>query len=98
MTKTINCYFWNPDLDLEDSLEFIYENIGNGIELKKPVFTIDALDKILKSIKQARNDYLLKIDIPEILECIERVTDLWADINYKGRKIANKIISHLNKL
>jgi hypothetical protein len=92
MTKTINCYFWNPELGLEDSLEFIYEYIGNGIELKKPVFTIGSLDTIINSIKQARNDYLLKIDIPVVLDVIEKVTDLWADINYNGRKIANDIL------
>ena len=57
MTKIINCYFWNPDLGLEDSLEFVYEYIENGIELKKPILTIKSLDKIINSIKKKRNDY-----------------------------------------
>lgn len=92
MAKTINCYFWNPELGLEDNLEFIYDCIGNGIELKKPVFTIKALEIIINSIKQVRNDYLLKTDIPVIIDIIGRVTDLWANKNYNGRKIANEIL------
>ena len=90
MGKTIDCHFWNPELGLEDSLEFKYEDVGNNIELKKPVFTVDALDKIINDIKQARQDYLLKIEIPIVLDVIGKVTDLWMDPEYKGRKSALK--------
>jgi len=92
MGKIIDCHFWNPNLDLEDNLEFSYDDVGNGIELKKPVFTTDALDKIINSIKQARKDYLLKIDIPTVFDVIEKVTNLWMDPNYKGRQIAREVL------
>ena len=49
MAKTIDCHYWNPNLGLEDTLEFQYEDIGNGIVLRKPIFTIKALEKIIKS-------------------------------------------------
>jgi hypothetical protein len=92
MGKTIDCHFWNPELGLEDNLEFKYEDVGNNIELKKPVFTVDALDKIINDIKQARQDYLLKIEIPIVLDVIGKVTDLWMDPEYKGRKIAREVL------
>ena len=60
MGKTIECYFWNPELDLEDKLDFNYQDIGNGIELKKPVFSNDALDKIITDLKKKRKEFLLK--------------------------------------
>ena len=92
MGKTLDCHFWNPELGLEDILEFTYEDIGNNIELKKPVFTVDALDKIINNIKQARQDYLLKIEIPTVLDVIEKVTNMWLDAEYKGRKIAREVL------
>lgn len=92
MGRTIDCHFWNPELGLEDSLEFTYEDIGNNIELKKPVFTINALNKIINNIKQARQNYLLKIEIPTVLNVIEKVTNIWMDPEYKGRKIAREVL------
>lgn len=92
MVRTINCYFWNPKLGLEKKLDFVYENIGNGIILKKPIFTVDALDKIINSIKKARQDYLLKIDMPTVFDVIGKVTDQWMNPEYKGRKIAREVL------
>jgi hypothetical protein len=92
MGKTIECYFWNPDLGIEDHLDFKYEDIGNNIELKKPVFTADSLDKIIKGLKQFRRDYLMNVNIPTVFDTIEKVTDLWMDPGYKGRKIAREIL------
>lgn len=92
MSRTIECYFWNPSLDLDDRLDFIFEYIGNGIELKKPIFTKKALDKIINSIKQARKEYLLRVGIPQVLNAIEKVTDLWRNPNYHGRKISREIL------
>lgn len=92
MGRAIDCYFWNPELGLEDRIEFTYEDIGNNIELKKPVFTIDALNKIINSIKEARQNYLLKIEIPTVLNVIEKVTNVWMDPEYKGRKIAREVL------
>ena len=40
MVSTIDCHFWNPNLDLEDKLDFTYQVFDNGIELKKPILTI----------------------------------------------------------
>ena len=34
MGKTVDCHFWNPEIGLEDSIEFTYKDIGNNIELK----------------------------------------------------------------
>jgi hypothetical protein len=92
MGKTIDCHYWNPNLGLEDSLEFTYEDISNNIELKRPVFTIEALDNIIDSIRQARQDYLLKIEIPTVFDAIGKITELWMNPDYKGRKIAREIL------
>jgi len=91
MGKTIDCYFWNPDLGLEDELEFTYEDVG-GIKLKKPVFTVDALGKIIDDIKKIRKQYLLAIGIPKVIDVIGQVNDLWMDPKYKGRKIAREVL------
>jgi len=90
--KPIECYFWNPSLDLDEGLDFTFENIGNDIELKMPIFTNKALDKIINSIKQARKEYLLKAGIPQVIDCIGKVTELWMDPNYHGRKIALEVL------
>jgi hypothetical protein len=92
MGKVINCYYWNPKLGIEDNMEFIYESIGRGIELKKPVFTVEILDKIIEGIKQARREYLLTTDIPTVIDAIGRVNNLWMDLMYKGRKIAREVL------
>jgi hypothetical protein len=92
MVKTIDCHYWNPNLGLEDELEFNYEDIGNDIELKTPIFTKKSLERIIESIKKTRNDYLLKIDLPKVFDVIETVTNKWADPSYKGRKIALDIL------
>ena len=92
MKKTIDCHFWNPDLRLEDTLEFTYEHITEDIELKKPVFTVESLEKILGGIKKTRQGYLLTMGIPDILDVIGRVTDRWMDPEYKGRQIAREIL------
>ena len=92
MTETVDCWYWNPNLGIEDDLEFVFETLPNGIELRKPVFTIDALDKIINGIKQARKYYLLKSDIPKVLEIIEQVNDLWMNIRYKGRRLAREVL------
>lgn len=92
MSRTINCFFWNPNLRIESDLEFTYEDIGNGIEFKKPVFTVGVLDKIIESIKQMRRNYLLKIDIPTVLNVIDRVNGLWMNPKYNGRKIAREVL------
>ncbi len=95
MNKTINCFFWNPHLRIEKDLEFTYEDIGDGIELKKPVLTVEILDKILESIKQMRRNYLLTIDIPSVIDTIDKVNNLWMDPKYNGRKIAKEILPTL---
>jgi len=92
MGKTIDCHYWNPNLGLDDTLEFQYEDIGNGIELRKPIFTIKSLDIIIDSIKESRKNYLLKIEIPHIIDVIDKVTELWMNPDYHGRKIARDIL------
>ncbi len=91
MSQTIDCYFWDPALELEDALEFEYQNIGDGIELKKPIFNVKSLEKIISVIKQARA-HLLTTDIVSILETVDRVTALWKNPNYERRKMAMKLL------
>ena len=70
MGRTIDCFFWNPNLEFDDDLEFTYEDIGDGITLKKPIFTVEVLEKIIEGIKKARQEYLLNHDIPAVLDAI----------------------------
>jgi len=95
MNRTIDCYFWNPNLRIDSDLEFTYEDVGDSIELKKPVFTVEILDKIIESIKQMRQNYLLSIDIPSVIDTIDRVNNLWMNPKYNGRKIAREVLPTL---
>ncbi len=92
MGRTIDCFFWNPNLDLEDGLDFTYEEVGNGVTLKKPIFTLNVLEKIIAGIKKAQQDYLLNHDIPAVLDAIDKVNALWMDPVYQGRKIARDVL------
>ena len=92
MGKTLECYFWNPELDLEDKLDFKYQDIGNGIELKRPIFTNDALDKIITDLKKKRKEFLLKMGIANILDIIGKVTDQWMNSDYSRRKFALEVL------
>ena len=92
MGKTIECYFWNPELDLENKLDFNYQDIGNGIELKRPIFSNDALDKIITDLKKKRKEFLLKMGIANILDIIGKVTDQWMNSDYSRRKFALEIL------
>jgi hypothetical protein len=92
MGRTIDCFFWNPAIRFEHELTYISEDIGGGITLKKPVFTIEILEKIIEGIKKARQDYLLNHDIPAVLDAIDKVNALWMDPVYKGRKIARDVL------
>jgi hypothetical protein len=91
MTQIVECYFWSSILELEDTLEFEYQNIGEGIELKKPIFDIKSLEKIISGLKDARTK-LLSRDVVSTLESIDRVTDLWLNPNYEKRKKAMKLL------
>jgi len=92
MSKTIKCYFWNPELDLEDKLDFNYQDIGHGIELKKPVLTTDVLEKIIIDLKQKRKDHLLNMGIANIIDTIDKVTDQWMNPDYTRRKFALDVL------
>ena len=92
MGKTIECYFWNPELDLENKLDFNYQDIGNGIELKRPIFSNDALDKIITDLKKKRKEFLLKMGIANILDVIGKVTDQWMNSDYSRRKFALEVL------
>jgi hypothetical protein len=91
VTRTIECYFWNPSLGIDDTLEYTYETI-NGFELKKPVLTVQVLGKILEDLKRTRKEYLLSLGIPQVIDTIGRVADLWMDPEYKGRKLALEVL------
>jgi hypothetical protein len=92
MPTTIDCYFWNPELELENKLDFIYEDIGHGIELKKPVLTNNILNTIIKDLKQKRKEHLLNMGIANIIDTIDKVTDQWMDPDYSRRKFALDVL------
>jgi hypothetical protein len=92
MGETIECYFWSPTFDLDKNLQYTYEDAGNGITLKKPVFTLDALRIIIEGIKKARRDYLQTHDVPALLDTIGKVNDHWMDPQYAGRKLVRELL------
>ncbi len=91
MTKTIECYFWNPALGIDDALEYTYEDI-NGFTLKKPVLTVQVLGKILEDLKKTRKEYLLNLGIPQVIDTIGKVADLWMNPDYTLRRLALDVL------
>jgi hypothetical protein len=92
MDETLECYFWSPTFDLDKQLSYTYEDVGHGLTLKKPIFTLDALAIIIDGIKKARKEYLRTHDIPAVLDAIGQINDHWMDANYEGRKRAREIL------
>ncbi|MBN1281016.1 MAG: hypothetical protein JXA00_05140 [Candidatus Thermoplasmatota archaeon] len=92
MGTTIKCYFWDPSLGINDDIEFLSEDAGNDITLVKPILTEEALKKIIQGIKTARNEYLLTLDIPQILDILGKVNDRWMDPSYEGRRLTREIL------
>jgi hypothetical protein len=92
MGRTIDCFFWDPRIHFDTKLSFTTEEIGKGIILRKPVFTIEALEKIIDRIKTARKDYLRTHDIPAVLDVIDTVNGLWRNPSYQGRKTVRDVL------
>lgn len=92
MGQTVDCFFWDSGIQFDTKLSFITEDIGNGILLRKPVFTVEALAKIIDRIKIARKEYLRTHDIPAVLEVIDTVNGLWRDPSYHGRKTVRDVL------
>jgi len=92
MGHIIDCFYWDPALRFEKDLQIISEDVGKEITLRKPIFTIEALEKIIERIKTARKEYLRTHDIPAVLEVIDQVNKSWRDPTYQGRKLAREVL------
>lgn len=92
MGRVVDCFFWDPAIQFDNELSFISEDIGGGITLRKPVFTLEVLEKIIDRIKKAREEYLRTHDIPAVLDAIDKVNVLWMNPAYNGRKIARDVL------
>ncbi len=92
MGQIVDCFFWDPSIRFDQELQYVSEEIGNGIFLRKPIFTIDALKKIVERIKTSRQEYLRTHDIPAVLDAIDKVNALWMDPAYHGRKVARDVL------
>jgi hypothetical protein len=92
MGKTIDCYFWDSHIRFDSEVRFTSEDIGKGIILRKPVLSIEVLQKIIDRIKTARQEYLRTHDIPAVLDTIDKVNTLWRDSTYHGRKTAREVL------
>lgn len=92
MEKVVDCFFWDPAIRFEKELQFVSEDIGNGFTLRRPLFTIEALGKIIDRIKKARQEYLRTHDIPAVLDVIDKVNALWRNPAYHGRKLSREVL------
>lgn len=92
MGSIIDCFFWDPSIQVEQQLQFTTIEIGNNIKLRKPVFTVEALKKIIDRIKTTRREYLASYDIPAVLDVIDKVNKLWMNSSYSGRKIVRDVL------
>jgi hypothetical protein len=92
MGQAIECHFWDPAIQFDHELSFTSEDIGGGFTLRKPVFTVEILEKIIERIKQARQEYLRTHDIPEVLDTIDTVNALWRNPAYHGRITARDVL------
>jgi hypothetical protein len=92
MGQVVDCFFWDPAITFDEELKLVSEDIGNGITLRKPVFTVEVLGKIIERIKTTRKEYLRTHDIPAVLDVIDKVNALWLNPSYHGRKIARDVL------
>ena len=92
MDYLVDCFFWDSAIRFDTEISFTSEEIGDGISLRKPVFTVDVLQKIINRIKTARQEYLRAYDIPAVFDVIDKVNALWKNPAYHGRKIARDVL------
>ena len=92
MDYIVDCFFWDSAIRFDTEISFTSEEIGDGISLRKPVFTVDVLQKIINRIKTARQEYLRAYDIPAVFDVIDKVNALWKNPAYHGRKIARDVL------
>ena len=92
MGHLVDCFFWDPTIRFDTEIKYVSEEIGNEISLRKPVFTIDSLKKIIDRVKTARQEYLHTHDIPAILDVIDEVNARWQNPSYHGRKIVRDVL------
>ncbi len=78
------------DLGEFTSLEFGYTE--QKVRVESPKLTPELLKRIIKDIKDARENYLVHQPVHKILNTIDKVMNLWKDPSYPLRKLAQELL------
>ncbi len=94
-TKTSIPAFFLPGLTEADLGEFVTMKFGTGkdrVRMRSPVLTPALLSKVIVQLKDAREEYLSKLSVDEIIRTIDRVVALWRDPDYPLRRTAKELL------
>lgn len=94
-TKTPIPAFFLPGLDEADFADFTTLEFGQGqnmVRMHSPILTPALLSKIIAQLNEAREEYLAKLPVYEIIRTIDKVVALWRDPNYPPRQQAEALL------
>jgi hypothetical protein len=95
VTKTSIPAFFLPGLDEADFADFTKLEFGQGqnkVKMRSPVLTPSLLTRIIAQLKEAREEYLAKLPVYEIIETIDKAVALWRDPDYPPRRKAEALL------
>lgn len=94
-TETSIPAFFLPGFTEADLGEFVTLEFGTGkdrVTMHSPVLTPSLLSKVIAQLNEAREEYLSKLSVDEIIETIDRVVALWRDPDYPLRRTAKELL------
>lgn len=94
-TKTSIPAFFLSGFTEADIGEFVTLEFGTGkdrVRMRSPVLTPSLLSKVIAQLKEAREEYLAKLSVYEIIETIDKAVALWRDSAYPPRRKAEALL------
>ncbi|TKJ43712.1 acyl-CoA reductase [candidate division TA06 bacterium B3_TA06] len=95
MRETSIPAFFLPEVAEADLGEFTTLEFGQGqntVRMHSPLLTPALLSKIIAQLKEAREEYLAKLPVYEIIETIDKAVALWRDPDYPLRRKAEALL------
>lgn len=95
MRETSIPAFFLPEVAETDLGEFTTLEFGQGqntVRMHSPLLTPALLSKIIAQLKEAREEYLAKLPVYEIIETIDKAVALWRDSAYPPRRKAEALL------
>jgi hypothetical protein len=78
--------------DVKDFTALEFGSEGERVTLRAPIVTQELISKTASHLKAARENFLSRLGVGEILEKLNRVLDAWGDPDYPLRRQAESLL------